>query len=749
VLIVTIRAVLLKTRSTERRKPVGICLRNAEVKRPAQNRTRKKGQDRPEGAVKGEVAVRLPLLPHLPAQRGEVEMEAGAQSTGVAGSGNVRIGVFVCHCGGNISDVVDVKRVAEEIGKLPGVAYSTTYQFVCSDPGQALIEKTIKEEKLDRIVIAACSPSLHEATFRRTLIRAGLNPYLFEHVNIREQVSWVVEDPRKATEKAIRLVKAAVARSSHLSPLQKRKIPVEKSALVIGGGVAGLVAARELAESGARVTLVERSPFLGGRAAQLGLLFPIQERARDVVRRLAQAVLADRRIRVLTNTEVVSSEGFVGSFSIKLRRTPRGVTEELTDFAAAEAACPVEVPNEFDFGLTKRKAIWRPYPDCHPAAPSIDWDNCTRCGKCREAVGGKGIDLDGEPQEEEVTCGVIVLATGFDPYRVRQGEYGFAVHPEVVTLPQLVRMLDPTGPTRGELKVNGRPVKRIALIHCVGSRQYEGIHEPQSDGKVNDYCSRICCTALMRVACELKERFPEVRIYDFHEDIRTYGRGHEDYYTEASKKGTVFIRFDPFEPPVVEQDPAGEAPLVVRCKDRLTDGEELEVPVDLVVLGTGVMPRDISSLIDLFRCAVGPDRFLLEVHPKLRPVELAVSGVFLAGTVQGPMDMTEAAAAACAAASKASILMTKGAIELDPFVARVDEERCTGCQTCLYVCPYDAISRDEERKVAVVNEALCAGCGTCVAACPSNAIDQMGFSDRQIEAQVQALLSELGMPVRV
>ena len=659
---------------------------------------------------------------------------------GRAGASDVRIGVFLCHCGGNISDVVDVKRVAETIGKLPGVALSMTHMFVCSDPGQALIEQKVKELGLDRVVVAACSPTLHQLTFRRTLDRAGLNQFLFEHVNVREQVSWVVEDKEQATRKAIRLISAAVSRVRHQVPLEKRRIPIHPAALVIGGGVAGLVAARDLAERGMKVMLIERRPFLGGRMAQLHTVFPTGERARDLMSQLVSEVVRHPRITVLTNAHVASSEGFVGDFRTRIRIEPRGVDDKLRLSGNAIAACPEETVNEFDFGLSRRKAIYMAYPGCYPPLPAIDWHSCTKCGKCVAAVGGKGINLDEQPQEVQFHCGVIILATGYDPYEPLYGEFGYGIFPRVITLQQLNRLLDREGPTGGRLVASGPPPRRIAFIHCVGARQVEGVHQPQADGRIRDYCARTCCTASLHAALEIKKQHPETQITTFYQDIRTYGRGHEEYYERASEQGVLFIRYKPTRPPKVEPDPYEHSPLIVTGDDLLTGGLSIESPADLVVLATGVAHHDISELVGVYCCAVGTDSFLLEVHPKLRPVEMSTSGVFLAGCCQGPMDINEACAAASAAASKAALHIAQAQIEMDPFIARVDDTRCSGCETCLGVCPYEAIAKDEARGVAKVNEALCTGCGTCAAACPSNAIQQLGFSDVQVLSELEALL---------
>ncbi len=661
-----------------------------------------------------------------------------------SGEGSLpRTGVFICHCGGNIGDVVDVGRVAEETGNLAGVVFATDHHFVCSDPGQLLIEQKIKELALDRVIVAACSPSLHQLTFRRTVARAGLNPYLFEHVNLREQVSWVSENRELATRKAVRLVRAAVGRVAHLVPLDKRRIPIHPEALVIGGGIAGLVAARDLAQRGIRVTMVEKKPFLGVRVAQRHSLFPTGEDARATLNTLIEEVVTHPLVTILTNARIVESEGVVGNFRTRVRIEPRGANERLTRRGDVIAACPVETANEFDYGLSRRKAIYLAFPGCYPPIPAIDWHLCTRCEKCSWVVNGKGIDLQEQPREVLLKSGVIVLATGCDPYEPQYGEYGHGVYPEVVILQQLIRMLDPEGPTGGQLpcKSNGPP--RIAFIHCVGARQIQGVSQRQPDGKVKEYCARVCCTAALHTALEAKRRYPDAMIADFYQDIRTYGRGHEAYYERAAEAGVLFVRYDPYHMPRVERNTAGDSPLLVRSRDMLSQGIEVEMAADLVVLVTGLVPHDIAELAGMYHCAVGADGFLLEVHPKLRPVELAVSGLFLAGTCQGPMDITESCAAASAASSKAAALIAQGQVEMDPFIAKVDETRCTGCETCMTVCPYDAISRDEARGVAVISEARCTGCGTCAAACPSNAIQQAGFNDMEVMAELTALLQDV------
>ncbi len=668
-----------------------------------------------------------------------------------------RIGVYICHCGGNISDIVDVEKVVKAASKLPNVVVARRDMFMCSDPGQNIIIEDIAKENLNRIVVASCSPSLHELTFRKTVIRAGLNPYLYEHANIREQVSWCSKsEPLEATNKAIRLVAAATAKAGLLNSLDPIRVDAKPHVAVIGGGVSGLRCALDLSRHGFAVSLIERSPFLGGRMAQLARVYPTGSEAAGLLSSLMDEVQEDANISVHTLAEVTAASGYIGNFELKVRRHPRGVTEKLDpdQVRAAIDACPETAKSEFDFGLADRKAIYMPYQGCYPSLPAIDWETCTKCGKCTEVPGGKAIKLDAQPEEIDLLVGAIVLATGFDPYEPRQGEYGYGEHPEVITLPQLVRMLDKEGPTGGKIKLNGRPIRNMCMIHCVGSRQVEGIHEPGSDGRVNDYCSRVCCTATLQVADEVRERFPEINIFDFYQDIRTYGRGHEDYYEDASERGVLFLRYKAEEPPVVSKAASGDAsPLTVTVKDTLTWGEDVEVPADVVVLSTGMVPHDISGLVDMLKLPRSADRFLQEVHPKLQPVELAVGGVFIAGTCQGPMDITESCAAASAAGAKVAGILAKGYIELDPFVVRVDTELCRGegvCDTeCIKACAFQKALSLVEREVdgkkvkqAEVNPALCKGCGMCAAVCPYGAIQLEGWRLNQFDAMIDAIVAD-------
>ena len=661
-------------------------------------------------------------------------------------SEKVKIGVYTCYCGGNISHVVQCEQVAKAMGKLPDVVVSRTNMSLCSDAGQSQIEQDIKELGVNRVVIGACAPSLHEQTFRGTVLRAGLNPYLYHHVGLREQDSWVHgQDGEGATEKAIRLMAAGVAKARLLQPLESIRLGAEKQALVVGGGVAGLRASLDIARQGLRVVLVEKSPFLGGRMAQLETVFPTGENARELLNDLIEKVVAHPNITIFTMAEIVGVSGYVGNYDVTIRQQSRGISDDV-----AEAAIGVngqEVSDEFNYGLTKRKIIYRAYPGCYPSTPAVDWEH----------YDGKPVVINGQPQALynnpkafDVSVGAIVVATGFDPYEPRQGEYGYGEIPEVVTLPKLIRYLA-LRKDGEKLEWNGHPVRDLALIHCVGSREIEGVHELHEDGQVNNYCSRVCCTATLHMTEELCRQFPALNIYDLYEDIRTYGRGHEDYYRHAMEDGVRFLRFHGNERPKVIPAPADDThPVLVHVKDELTYGEELEVPVDLVVLAVGMMPRGIDSLVKMLKVSRGNDRFLLEVHPKLRPVETAVNGVVLAGTAQGPMNIQESLSAASAAAAKVVSLLGLGKVELQPFVAAVDAEKCDGTGACVEACEYDgAIALEvvkengKQEKRAMITPANCSGCGACVGVCPNRAIDVQGWTLAQYEAMVDAIAMDM------
>ncbi|HTP09070.1 MAG TPA: CoB--CoM heterodisulfide reductase iron-sulfur subunit A family protein, partial [Anaerolineae bacterium] len=543
-------------------------------------------------------------------------------------------------------------------------------------------------------------------------------------------------------------ISAGVAKARHLEALEPIRLAARQQALVIGGGVAGLRAAWDIARRGLKVTLIEKTPFLGGHMAQLETMFPTDQNARAALHELIEKVLAHPNITVYTQAELIGLKGYVGDFHVEIRQQSRGVSPEGGSAETAIKACPIAVPDEFNYGLTSRKAIYRAYPGCYPATAAIDWEQCTLCGAC-QAIDGRGIDLVNKPQTFEINVGAIVAATGFKLYEPQHGEFGYGELPEVITLAQLIRLMALT-PDHQPLKWHDRPVRSLAMIHCVGSRQVEGIHEPQPDGQVNSYCSRMCCTATLHAANDLRQRFPNVNVFDIYQDIRTYGRGHEAYYERAGKNLVRFLRYHVDESPQIERAPQGDAyPVLVKVKDYLTQGEEIEVPVDLVVLATGMMPNPIDDLIKLLKVAPGTDRFLLEVHPKLRPVETAVPGIVLAGTAQSPMNIQESVTAAEAAAAKVSVLLSQGSVQLEPYVARVDVDRCTGSGQCVEVCHYEgAIALQtmtidgQEVQRAVVSPANCVGCGMCVSACLNRAIDVQGWTLDQYEVMVDAIADD-------
>jgi heterodisulfide reductase subunit A2 len=658
----------------------------------------------------------------------------------------LKIGVYTCYCGGNISHVVECERVAKTMGMQPDVVVSRTNMSLCSDAGQSQIEQDIRELGVNRVVIGACAPSLHEQTFRGTVMRAGLNPYLYHHVGLREQDSWVHGgDEQGATEKALRLMAAGVAKARLLQPLEPIRLGAEKRALVIGAGVAGLRAALDIANQGLRVVLVEKSPFLGGRMAQLESVFPTNQDARELLHGLIEKVVASPNITIFTQTEITGVSGYVGNYAVQLLQHSRGVSAE--DSETMIDACQRLVPDEFNYGLSERKVIYRAYPGCYPPSAAVDWEFYLDHSL---QVDGKEVVLKDEPKTFDVNAGAIVVATGFDPYEPRIGEYGYAEIPDVVTLPQLIRRLALTKDDE-IFQWNGHPVRDVALIHCVGSREIEGIDEPHEDGQVNNYCSRVCCTASLHMTEELHQRFPELNIYDLYQDIRTYGRGHEEYYSGAMDDGVRFVRYHGTERPEVTAASDDDThPVLVHVKDSLTYNEELEIPVDLVVLAVGMMPRSIDELVKMLKISRGNDRFLLEVHPKLRPVETAVNGVVLAGTAQGPMNIQESLSAASAAAAKVVSLLGQGKVDLQPFVAAVDAGKCDGTGACVEVCEYeDAIALEivkengKQEKRAVVTPANCSGCGACVGVCPNRAIDVQGWTLAQYEAMVDAIAMDM------
>ena len=592
---------------------------------------------------------------------------------------NQNVGVYICYCGGNISDHVDVEEVRNRVEKMPGVAVARTEMFMCSDPGQEMIIEDLKSGKIDRVVVASCAPSLHETTFRDAIKRAGSNPFIYEHANIREQVSWVHHGDT-ATDKASVLIASATAKAKLLKPLEPIRVEARKHTTIIGGGVAGIKTALDIAQKGIEVTLIEKSPVLGGQLNNLDRLAPFGEKASDILQELLDQILNHKGITIHTDCKIEDVTGYVGNFSLDIVTKP-------------------------------------------------DNNNIN-----------KKITID---------TGAIVMATGSVSYTPFDGEYGFGRHKEVITLKDLIHILKENLSSGTALEVNGKCIKNMVMIHCVGSCQIPGIHQPKENGQLNEYCSRTCCAAMLNASNQIRANFPETGIYEMYRDIRTYGRGQEELYNQASKNKVVFMRYDADAQPEITPSSTSDYPLLVKIKDSLTFNEQMEVPADLVVLATGIEPDDVSGLASIMKLPIGTDKFLLEVHPKLRPVEFPITGVFLAGTCQAPMDVGEACNAAGAAAVKASALLSKGYIELDPFVAQVDMDKCQGHGACVEAClkegALELIEVNIEGKIhkkAQITAAMCLGCGACAAVCPEKAIDINGWALKQYEDMVDAIVSD-------
>jgi len=666
------------------------------------------------------------------------------------GGDEPRIGVYVCHCGVNIAATVDVEDVAKYAATLPNVVLAKHYMYMCSAPAQTMIKNDIKENKLNRVIVASCSPRMHELTFRRVVEEGGLNPYLFDMTNIREHCSWVhSEEPDKATKKAKDLIRMSVARAALLEPLQKRIVEVTVRALVIGAGIAGMRTALDLADRGFEVYLIEKEPTIGGRMAQLNKVYPTGDYALDLLKPLMNAVVSHPKIKLLTNSKVTAVDGYIGNFKAKILTNPRSVSEKCNACGKCEVVCPVEVSNEFDFGLRKRKAIFLPFSDAVPHTYIVDNANCNKCGKCVETCERGAINLNELPRETEIDVGTINVAIGHDLYEPPKGEFGYKVYENVVTTGQLERLLNENGPTKGQLISKGtrRPPESVVFISCVGSRQEPGVYQPiEKDRPLNRYCSRACCMTGLNNAIEIKEKYPKTRVYYIYRDIRTFGKGHEDYYRKAGEAGVIFMKYRPETPPVVS-DELGST--IVTVQDMLTNNETFAIPADYVVLNVGMIPRAESPEVQsMLKIAKGVEGFFTEAHAKLRPLDTPTDGIFLAGTVQGPKDITDSAAMGSAAAAKASVPLAKGKVDLEPVVAHVELDKCDGCAMCVEPCTFKAISIEEHKegdkvkKRAVVNEALCKGCGACAATCPPKAIYVKHFTLEQIAAMINALLAE-------
>ena len=658
-----------------------------------------------------------------------------------------RIGVFVCWCGSNIAATVDVKAVAEALRSEPGVVFSTDYQYMCSEAGQNIVKDAVKEHKLTGVVICSCSPRMHEATFRKAVASVGLNPYMLEVANIREQCSWIHKDKMTGTEKAIILARAAVAKVCLNAPLTAGESPVKKRALVIGGGIAGIQTALDIADAGFEVDIVEKNATIGGKMAQIDKTFPTLDCAACILTPKMVDVAQHDKINIFAYSEIDSVKGFVGNFNVTIRKKARYVKEDVcTGCGLCTEKCPQKkVPNEFNLGMDNRRAIYIPFAQAVPKVATIDANYCTmlktgKCGVCSKVCTAGAIDYKQKDELVEREYGAIVVATGFNPIKLDNfDEYAYSQSPDVITSLEFERLTNAAGPTAGTLlrPSDGKHPHTIVFVQCVGSRGTSGCGKP--------YCSKICCMYTAKHAMLTREKYPDTEVYVFYIDVRTPGKNFDEFYRRAVEEyGVHYIKGM-----VGKVAPEGDK-LMVQASDLIAN-EQLHIAADLVVLAAAIEPdKSARSLATMLTASMDTNDFFTEAHPKLRPVESPTAGVFLSGTCQGPKDIPETVSQAGAAAAKVIGLLAKDKLTCNPCVAHSDEMMCNGCSSCEKVCPYGAITYvDKEfrmpdrtvaiRRVASVNEAVCQGCGACTVACPSGAMDLKGFSNSQIMAEVDAI----------
>lgn len=663
-----------------------------------------------------------------------------------------RIGVFICHCGENISRTVDVAHVAAEIGKRSGVAFSTDYKYMCSDPGQTLLKKTIQDQRLSHVVVAACSPRMHEKTFRKAVESAGLNPFLCEMANIREHCSWVHENRAEATAKAIDIVGMMVERVKKNRVLPTITVPVTKRSLVIGGGIAGIQAALDIADAGHEVVLVEREPSIGGHMAQLSETFPTLDCSQCIMTPKMVDVANHPKIKLYTFSEIEQVDGYIGNFQVTIKRKARSVDEDkCTGCGVCMTKCPQKkIPNTFDQNIGMRTAIYIPFPQAVPNTPVIDRENCTKyktgkCGVCQKVCGPGAIDYEQQDRLVVEPVGAIVVATGFELYTIDEkpkgspikgyGEFGFGNIPNVIDGMTFERLASASGPTGGKIlrPSDGREPKQIVFLQCVGSRDRE---------KGISYCSKVCCMYTAKHTMLYHHKVHDGQAYVFYMDARTPGKSYDEFWRRSiEEEEAVYIRG------MVSRLYQKGDKIVVMGSD-IAAGMQVEIEADMVVLATAVQPQKGADLLAQ-KLGISYDKynFYSEAHAKLRPVECATAGIYLAGACQGPKDIPETVSQASAAAAKVMTLFSKDQLEREPIVAKVREAGCVACFACKKVCAYGAVEEKEIRDrqgnlikvVAYVNPGVCAGCGTCQATCPSKSVELDGYTDEQVIAMIEAL----------
>jgi heterodisulfide reductase subunit A len=656
----------------------------------------------------------------------------------------IRTGVYICHCGFNIAGVVNVEEVAKYAATLPSVVISREYRYMCSDPGQDLIKNDIKELGINRVVVASCSPRMHEPTFRKAVEDGGLNPYLYEHANIREHASWVHDDKKLATNKAKDLVRAAVRRVYYHEPLVIKEAPLNPNVLVVGGGIAGMQAALDIANGQNKVYLVEKDPSIGGHMIQLDRTFPTLDCSECILTPKMSDVGHHPFIELLAYSEVEEVSGSIGNFKVKVRKKARHIDEsKCIGCNVCEEKCPWKTDSEFEMGLAKRKAVYIPFAQAIPHLAVVDPELCAyiksdgkKCGACIKFCEAQAITpetlLKQTDQIVEFDVGTIIVATGydqFDPSVIPQ--YGYGKYDNVLTGLHFERMTCAAGPTGGKVLLkDGREPERIAIVHCVGSR----------DQNYHEYCSRVCCMYGLKYAHLIKE-LTNADIYEFYIDMRCFGEGYEEFYKRLSEEGVNFIRGKVAkitDQPLTEEE---KGKLIVVGEDTLL-GRIVRVPVDMVILCSALEARsDAENVARLFNINRRADGFFLERHVKLDPVATPTDGIFIAGCCESPRDIPDTVAQAEATAAKALSLISKGTITLEAAISTVDETICHGCGRCEEICTFHApkVTTKNGTLVSSINETLCKGCGACAVVCPTGAISIKHFTQDELLAQVAAL----------